>query len=164
LNGECEMRNAKWIAIAAMAENRVIGCQGKIPWHIKEELQFFKKTTLGHVLVMGRKTFESIGRALPGRTTWVLTRSDWTHPEVQVCRSLDEVTNELGQPIFVAGGGEIYRVGLSRCAELILTVVKGAPEGDVFFPEFEAEFVRTEKLAEHAQFETWLWQRKVTKI
>jgi dihydrofolate reductase len=153
----CEMQNAKWIAIAAMAENRVIGCQGKIPWHIKEELQFFKKTTLGHVLVMGRKTFESIGRALPGRTTWVLTRSTWTHPEIQVCRSLDEVTAEPGQTIFVAGGGEVYAQALARCDELILTVVRGKPDGEVYFPAFEDGFIRSEKLVEHLEFETWRW-------
>lgn len=151
------MRNAKWVTIAAMAENRVIGAQGKIPWHIKEELQFFKKTTLGHVLVMGRKTFESIGRALPGRITWVLTRSEWTHPEVKVCRSLDEVTASPEQKIFIAGGGEIYAQALAQCEELILTVILGKPEGDVYFPTFEDRFIRSEKLAEHPEFETWRW-------
>ena len=140
-------------AIAAMSENRVIGRGNEIPWHIPEDFKWFKETTMGHVLVMGRRTFESIGKALPGRETMVLTRGDFSHPDVTVIRSLDEVMPSLeGRDCFIAGGAQVYEQALPRCSDLFLTLVKREVEGDVFFPEFENYFKKVEVLREEAEF------------
>ncbi|MDR2429334.1 MAG: dihydrofolate reductase [Puniceicoccales bacterium] len=130
-------------AIAAMAENRVIGRNGALPWHLPEDFRFFKATTMGGVLVMGRKTFESIGRALPGRTTVVLSRQpELVVPEgVVVAREWGEVWGVgPGRKLFLAGGAELFAQALSWCAGLYLTVVRGALPGDTFFPSFESLF------------------------
>ena len=140
-------------AIAAMSENRVIGRGKEIPWHIPEDFKWFKETTMGHVLVMGRRTFESIGKALPGRETMVLTRGEFSHPDVTVIRSLDEVAPKLeGRTAFIAGGAQIYEQALPRCSELFLTLVKREVEGDVFFPVFEDHFEEVAVLREEAEF------------
>ena len=140
-------------AIAAMSENRVIGQGKKIPWHIPEDFKWFKETTMGHVLVMGRRTFESIGKALPGRETMVLTRGGFSHPDVTVIRSLDEVMPNLeGRDCFIAGGAQVYEQALPLCSDLFLTLVKREVEGDVFFPEFENYFKKVEVLREEAEF------------
>jgi len=140
-------------AIAAMSENRVIGRGKKIPWHIPEDFKWFKETTMGHVLVMGRRTFESIGKALPGRETMVLTRGDFSHPDVTVIHSLDEVAPKLeGRTAFIAGGAQIYEQALPRCFDLFLTLVKREVEGDVFFPVFEDHFEEVTVLREEAEF------------
>jgi len=106
-------------AIAAMSLNRVIGKGLEIPWHIPEDFKWFKEMTMGQVLVMGRRTFDSIGRALPGRETMVLTRGNFIHPEVTVIQSLDEVAPLLaGRTAFVAGGAQIYEQALPFCSDL----------------------------------------------
>ena len=140
-------------AIAAMSKNRVIGRGKEIPWHIPEDFKWFKETTMGHVLVMGRRTFESIGKALPGRETMVLTRGDFSHPDVTVIRSLDEVMPCLeGRDCFIAGGAQGYEQAWRRCSHLFLTLVKREVEGDVFFPEFENYFEKVAVLREEAEF------------
>ena len=140
-------------AIAAMSENRVIGRGKEIPWHIPADFKWFKETTMGHVLVMGRRTFESIGKALPGRETMVLTRGDFSHPDVNVIRSLDEVMPSLeSRDCFIAGGAQVYEQALPRCSDLFLTLVKREVEGDVFFPEFENYFKKVEVLREESEF------------
>ena len=140
-------------AIAAMSENRVIGRGKEIPWHIPEDFKWFKETTMGHVLVMGRCTFESIGKALPGRETMVLTRGDFSHPDVTVIRSVDEVTPKLeGRTAFIAGGAQIYDQALPHCSDLFLTLVKREVEGDVFFPEYENWFKLVTVLREEEEF------------
>jgi|TARA_B100000959_G_scaffold208628_1_gene219115 dihydrofolate reductase len=140
-------------AIAAMSENRVIGRGKEIPWHIPEDFKWFKETTMGHVLVMGRLTFESIGKVLPGRETMVLTRGEFNHPDVTVIRSLDEVTPKLeGRTAFIAGGAQIYEQALPHCSDLFLTLVKCEVEGDVFFPEYENWFKLVTVLREEEEF------------
>ena len=140
-------------AIAAMAGNRVIGHGLEIPWHLPEDFRWFKETTMGQVLVMGRRTFESIGRALPGRETLVLTRGDFSHPDVRVIRSLDDIAPRLdGRTAFIAGGAQVYAEALPRCADLLLTHVLAEPEGDVFFPPFEDAFEEVAVLREEAAF------------
>ena len=140
-------------AIAAMSENRVIGRGNEIPWYIPEDFKWFKETTMGHVLVMGRRTFESIGKVLPGRETMVLTRGKFSHPDVTVIHSLDEVAARLnGRDCFIAGGAQVYEQALPRCSDLFLTLVKREVEGDVFFPEFENHFDEVEVLREEAEF------------
>ena len=128
------------IAIAAMSPDRVIGAEGKIPWHISEDLKFFKRTTLGHIIVMGRKTYDSLGRPLPGRENWVVSRSA-TPEGVKVWRSPEEiVVPDDGRKVFVIGGAELYKALLPRTTELYLTRVDLHVEGDTWFPPFENEF------------------------
>jgi len=131
-------------AIAAMAKNRVIGNGNAIPWHIPDDFKFFKQTTMGGILLMGRKTFESIGHPLPGRVTVVLSRASVPVAEtenlfwISDISELEKIAPE--RKIFVAGGAEIYRQFLPHCAELFLTSVDAEPAGDAFFPEFEPFF------------------------
>ena len=108
---------------------------------------------MGHVLVMGRRTFESIGKALPGRETFVLTRSDFSHPDVNVIHSLDEVAaRHSGRDCFIAGGAQVYEQALPQCSDLFLTLVKREVEGDVFFPEYENWFKLIEVLRDEEEF------------
>lgn len=148
-------------AIAAMSLNRVIGRGSEIPWHLPDDFKFFKHTTMGHVLVMGRKTFQSIGRALPGRETVVLSRTGFSHPDVRVINSLEELQS-LGadREIFICGGAEIYRQALPDCRELLLTHVKREVEGDAFFPAFEDQFVEVEALKDTDDFKIIRYQNK----
>lgn len=140
-------------AIAAMAENRVIGNGSKIPWHLPEDFKWFKQTTMGHTLLMGRKTFESIGRPLPGRTTLVLSRSDVHYPGTTTIHDWQNLPAKLIQgDIFVAGGAEIYAQLLPACSELFLTLVHRQAEGDVLFPSFESLFPIKEMLRETPEF------------
>jgi dihydrofolate reductase len=130
------------IVIAAMAANRVIGNEGKIPWHLPEDLHHFKQTTMGHPLVMGRKTFESIGAALPGRRTVVISR-DQTGPApgCDTVASLEEALRllENEEKVFVAGGGEVYQQALPLADAVVLTVLDQSYCGDTYFPELSEE-------------------------
>jgi len=149
-------------AIAAMSLNRVIGNRNQIPWHLPEDFKWFKMTTMGQVLVMGRKTFESIGRPLPGRETIVLTRGGWSHPSVKTASSLEHLplARNDARVVFVAGGAEIYRQALPMCDELLLTLVKREVEGDAFFPPFEEQFRLVETIRETAEFDIVRYLRK----
>jgi dihydrofolate reductase len=129
------------IAIAAMALNRVIGSGGGIPWRLPGDLRFFKRTTTGHVVVMGRRTYESIGRPLPDRENIVITRGAFAAPGVRVLRRPEDVAEPGdGRRVYVIGGAQIYEALLPRCGEVLMTQVHRTVAGDVFFPEFEAEF------------------------
>ena len=129
------------IAIVAMAENRVIGRDGKLPWSLKGELAYFRRTTMGHVVVMGRRTHESIGFALPGRENVVISRTMEPTEGVRVVRSPEEVTEPGdGRQVYVIGGAEIYVALLPRCDEVLLTAVLREVEGDTFLPVFEEDF------------------------
>lgn len=141
-------------AIAAMALNRVIGCGSRLPWHLPEDFRWFKQLTLHHVLLMGRRTFASIGRALPQRQTIVLTRSGWTHPEVLTAPDLDALPLAPDDPrtVFVCGGAEVYAQALPRCSDLYLTLVKRTVEGDAFFPPFEDQFELVGELRDTPEF------------
>jgi dihydrofolate reductase len=149
-------------AIAAMSENRVIGKNNQIPWHLPEDFKWFKSKTMGHVLLMGRKTFESIGRPLPGRETIVLSRSGWSFPGVRVVASVEELDFEKdSREYFVCGGALIYEQLLPRCGELFLTRVKRRFEGNAFFPEFEPSFGPPEVIAETPEFEILHYRRRL---
>jgi len=130
------------IAVAAMAANRVIGAEGKIPWHLPEDLRWFKELTMGGTLLMGRVTYDSIGKPLPGRATIVMSRKDGlVIPGVEVIRDLSGLQNARTQgEIFVVGGSEIYRIALPYCRDLYLTEVKKDAAGDRKFPMFEELF------------------------
>lgn len=128
--------------IAAVARNGVIGRHGDLPWRIPADLQFFKSTTMGKPLIMGRRTFESIGKALPGRTNIVVTRSaGFTADDVEVAADFDQALviadRHGGNEIMVIGGGEIYATALPRADRLYLTEVHIDAEGNVFFPELD---------------------------
>jgi dihydrofolate reductase len=147
-------------AIVAMSENRVIGADGKIPWHLSEDLKFFKRTTLGHVILMGRKTYDSIGRPLPGRENWVVSRTA-DYPGVRMIRNLEDIREPGdGRELFLIGGAELYRALLPQCAELYLTQVRREVEGDAFFPAFEDEFAAAEVLMETPEMVIRRWVRK----
>ena len=140
-------------AIAAMDPNRVIGSGLKIPWHLPEDFKFFKSTTMGHILLMGRRTFESIGRPLPGRETIVLSRGGWDHPGVRVVADWrNGMWAEETRRVFVCGGGTLYRDLLPYCDSLYLTHVHQPASGDVFFPPFEADFKPGEELLRTPDF------------
>ena len=127
--------------IVAMGKNRVIGVDGAIPWRLPNELQLFKRVTMGHHIIMGRKTWESIGRLLPGRTTVIVTRQkNYTAPGALVVNSLAAAITQCANDdeIFVIGGGELYREALPGADRLYLTIVDAAPEGDTRMPEFNA--------------------------
>ena len=144
-----------------MSLNRVIGRGNEIPWHLPEDFKFFKQTTMGHVLVMGRKTFESIGRPLPGRQTLVLSRSGFSHPGVRCVSCLGDLPQPTTeQQIFICGGAEIYRQALPMCSDLFLTLVKREVEGDAFFPHFEDQFQLTEELMDTPEFKALHYRNK----
>ena len=140
-------------AIAAMSLNRVIGSGNQIPWHLPEDFKWFKQITTGHVIVMGRKTFESIGKPLPNRETIVMSRSQFSHPGVKTIRSLDELfTLAGGREIFICGGAQVYAQALPWCSDLYLTLVKREVEGDAFFPPFEDQFQLVAELRDTPEF------------
>jgi dihydrofolate reductase len=136
--------------VAAVADNGVIGADGDIPWRIPEDFAHFKALTLGHVLVMGRATYESIGRPLPGRTTIVLTRDpDWSAEGVLVARDLDialGLAAGIDPEVFVVGGASVYAEALAVADVQVLTEVHLSPEGDTGYPEFDrSEWIETRR-------------------
>ena len=124
-----------------MAKNRVIGANNRIPWHLPNELKLFKNLTMGHHIVMGRKTYDSIGRLLPGRTTVIVTRQkDYTVPGAIVTHTIEEALDaaRADDEIFVIGGAEIFRETLPIADRIYLTIVDAEPAGDTFMPEFDS--------------------------
>lgn len=130
--------------IAAVGRNGVIGDGASMPWHLPEDLRFFKDTTMGGVLVMGRGTWDSIGRALPGRRTIVVTRTkDWSAPGAEVAHSLREALMIAGDgEVFIAGGGTIYAQTIDHAHRLVLTEVDVEPEGATRFPDVDPQVWR----------------------
>jgi dihydrofolate reductase len=152
------------VLVAAYADNRVIGHRGEIPWHIPEDFAHFKATTLGHTLVMGRATYESIGRPLPGRTTIVITRDPaWSADGVLVAHSLAEALETaagLDGDVMVAGGGQVYEEALPLATHQVLTEVHLSPDGDTFYPEFDtAEWVEVRR-EPHEGYDFVWWERR----
>lgn len=136
--------------IVAMSENNVIGLQGKMPWHLSEDLKHFKQITMGHTIVMGRKTYESIGKPLPGRTNVVITRQkDFKADGVTVVHDFKEILgagaghapenfgltpSTLTNDVFIIGGAEIYNLALPHVDKIYITLIHKKIEGDTFFP------------------------------
>lgn len=126
--------------IAAVARNGVIGADGAIPWHLPEDFAHFKATTLGHTLVMGRATYASIGRPLPGRTTIVLTREPgWWADGVLTAPSLEAALEVAEGDVYVAGGAAVYAAALTYADEMLLSEVDLEPDGDTFYPAFDPQ-------------------------
>lgn len=131
--------------IAAMGQNRVIGKDNDIPWHLPDDFQFFKKTTEGHHVLMGRKNFESLPprfKPLPNRPNVIITRNpDYRADGAQVVNSLEDALNIAEangeKEAFIIGGGEIYKLGLAHADTIYLTEINGAFDGDTIFPEFD---------------------------
>ena len=146
--------------VAAYARNRVIGHEGRIPWHLPEDFAHFKATTMGGVLVMGRATYDSIGRPLPGRTTIVVTRNpDWTAEGVLVAGSLEaalDLAAEQPGETFVVGGTQIYQQALPLATHQVLTEVDLAPEGDALYPSFDTGEWQVTRREPRDGF-TWVW-------
>jgi dihydrofolate reductase len=147
-------------AIAAMSKNRVIGNNGDIPWHLPKDFQWFKDKTMGGILVMGRKTYESIGYPLPGRDTYVLSRQLREIPGTHSFTELSALDHlETDKTIWIAGGGEIYEQMLDKCCELYLTRVHRTVQGDAFFPEFEDRFKLDSIIEQNEDFTIEYWVR-----
>ncbi len=149
-------------AIVAMTPDRVIGKGGDLPWHLPEDLKFFKRTTSGHPIVMGRKTYDSIGFPLPKRRNIVLTRdTSWSAEGVEVIHTPEALKAMEGieGKVFIIGGSEIYAAFLPHLDELIVSHVKQAYEGDTRFPEFEDQFPNCEVVEEFEDFVVRKWTR-----
>ena len=130
-----------------MAANRVIGKDGALPWHLPEDLKFFRKTTTGHPILMGRKTWESLGRPLPNRRNLILSRTLPDQAGAEVLRGPEDLNAlELEGPVYIIGGAEIYKLLLPRTNEILLTVLDAPATGDTFFPQFEQDFPQVEIL------------------
>ena len=139
--------------IVAMARNRVIGANGAIPWHLPDELKWFKSLTMGHHIIMGRKTWDSIGRPLPGRTSVVVTRQrGYSAPGAVVAHSLDDAIKACGadSEIFVIGGAELIERSLPFAGRLYLTTVETEIPGDTLMPEVDFADWRGVSSAHHA--------------
>jgi dihydrofolate reductase len=131
--------------IAAISENRVLGKDNKLPWNVPDDTKHFREITSGHTVIMGRKTYQSIGHALPNRTNIVITRDpSFTAPDAIVAHSIEEALDEAKKhetsEIFIIGGGEIYNLGMKYADKLYLTIIDGTFEGDAFFPEYKDQF------------------------
>jgi dihydrofolate reductase len=131
--------------IVSMAKNRVIGRNGGLPWHIPEDIKWFREKTLGHVVIMGRKTFESIGKPLPGRKNIIISRKkDYRVEGAHVFNSLEAALERLGETdneIFIIGGETIYRQALRYTMRIYLSLIEGRYEGDTTFPKLpQGEF------------------------
>lgn len=135
-----------------MADNRVIGRDNALPWRLPADMKRFKQLTTGHAVIMGRKTYDSLGEPLPNRRNLVLTRdTTYRRERVEVVHSLDEALNRVAgdDELFVAGGAEIYRLALPRADRIYLTVVHAVVDGDTFFPQLDMEAWRLEQDLRH---------------
>lgn len=135
------MKNPKISIIAALSKNRVIGKDNKLIWHLPEDLKRFKTLTSGHPIIMGRKTFESIGKPLPNRTNIVITKDSGMHPRGVILKhniedAIKEAKKIEKEEIFIIGGGQIYQQSIKLADRLYLTIIDKNFEGDAFFPDY----------------------------
>lgn len=151
-------------AVVAMTPSRVIGREGGLPWHLPADLAFFKRTTKGHAVVMGRRTWDSIGRPLPNRRNIVLTRDpEWRADGAEVIHSPVELALLPGiatARVFIIGGAEIYAAFLDSLDELIVSHVREDHPGDTWFPPFEDRFPVVTTLEEYPDFVVKRWSRE----
>jgi dihydrofolate reductase len=156
------------IIIVAVATNRVIGrANGEMPWHVKEDFQHFKKTTMNYPIIMGRKSFESLGKPLKGRENIVVTRNadlNYDFDGVKIVHSLDEAIAHCKllnkEKIFITGGGEIYKQSISIADEMIISHMKFEAEGEVKFPEIDMNEWYIDSRDNRDQFEIVTYKRK----
>ena len=152
--------------IVALGKNRLIGKGNSLPWHISGDLKHFKKTTTGHTVVMGEKTYESFGaKPLPNRKNIIVTlipNYDPHSPEVEVSHDLVALAKKYQhteEEMFVIGGAQIYRLFLPYADELVISYIKGDYTGDVYFPAFEDQF-ESYKIENHPEFDVYYYKRK----
>ncbi|WP_446667402.1 dihydrofolate reductase [Janibacter limosus] len=151
------------VLVAALGANRAIGVDGGMPWHLPEDLKHFKALTMGGVMLMGRRTRDSIGRALPGRTTVVITSDhDWSAPGAIAVHSPAEAL-VVGGPgeVFVVGGGEIYRQTIDPASRLELTEIDASPDAEVFFPQIDPQVWREVRRDPRDGFDFVAYERNV---
>lgn len=154
--------------IVAIAKNGVIGkSNGKMSWHVKEEFQHFKDTTFGYPIIMGRKTFETLGKPLKGRLNIIVTRNKnykTEFEEVIIKTSLEEAIDYCKslnpEKIFIIGGAEIYKQSFDKVDEMLISYMKFDADGDVKFPEFDKQKWLAEKISDHDLFEIFRYVRK----
>ncbi len=146
--------------IAAVADNGVIGADGGIPWHLPADFAHFKATTLGHTLVMGRATYASIGRPLPGRRTVVLTRDPgWCAEGVTVAADLATALAGATGDVYVAGGAQVYAAALPLADVQVISEVHLSPDGDTFYPDFDRSEWRETARVPGDEFDVVTWER-----
>ncbi len=154
--------------IVAIAKNGVIGkAKGEMSWHVKEEFQHFKNTTFGFPIIMGRKTFETLGKPLKGRLNIVVSKNKsykTSYDDVVIKSSIDEAIEYCKslkpEKIFLIGGGEIYRQAILFVDEMIITFMKFEAEGEVKFPSINSDDWKIEKIRDHELFEVFRYVRK----
>jgi dihydrofolate reductase len=150
------------ILIAAMTKNRVIGKNNALPWNIPEELQHFRTKTLDSTVIMGRKTYDSIGRLMPKRHNIIISRSSPNIPGADVCPSLDEAIKKAktyNKTIFIIGGAQIFKEALPIADKMYLSFIKKDYDGDTYFPEFDKSEWTIEKREDHEEFEFIIYTR-----
>ncbi len=156
------------IIISAVAQNGVIGkSNGEMPWHVKEEFQHFKNTTLGSPIIMGRKTFETLGKPLKGRLNVVVTKNtnySVEFDDVKIFNKLKECVkyfeNEKLEKVFIIGGGEIYKQAMEFVDEMIISYMDFEAEGDVYFPKIDDKIWKVDRKEKRSQFEIVYYVRK----
>lgn len=155
----------KFSIIVAMSENYVIGLNNSLPWHLSDDLKRFKEITTGHQIVMGRKTYESIGRPLPNRDNFVLTRNANLQIDgINVIKSLNDIPSS-DKKTFIIGGGEIYTQLINSCDELLVTKIHCEIDGDAYFPIIDLSvwslINQSEKFTENDLEYSYLTYRKI---
>ena len=158
----------KIIIIVAIAENNVIGrTNGEMPWHVSEDFQHFKKTTMGYPIVMGRKSFESLGKPLKGRENIVVTRNydlNYEYEDLKIFHSLEDAIDYckslMTEKIFITGGGEIYKQSINIADEMIISYMKFDAVGEVEFPHFKKDDWNIVERDEREQFDIVYYSRK----
>jgi len=158
----------KKILISAVAKNGVIGrSNGEMPWHVKEEFQHFKNTTLGYPILMGRKTFETLGKPLKGRLNIIITANQnfkLIFDEVKIFHSLKEAVDFLEirnyDKVFIIGGGEIYKQSITSADEMIISIMDFEAEGDIFFPDIDEKVWKDVRKDKRNQFEIIYYVRR----
>lgn len=157
----------KVIIISAIAQNGVIGrANGEMPWHVKEEFQHFKNTTFGYPVMMGRKTFNTLGKPLKGRLNVVITRQQDLLQESEDLKLFNKLESAVDyfldknvEKIFIIGGGEIYRQAITFADEMILSFMKFSAEGEVLFPVIDEKIWRKDLIASHDKFDIYKFER-----
>jgi len=158
------MNDVRVFLVAAVADNGVIGVEEQLPWHLPDDLRHFREVTKGKTVVMGRRTFESIGHPLPYRTNIVVTRQeDWAHENVFVAHSVEEaitLARGIGEDVMVIGGGEVYREAMRLADGQIITEVHHSPEGDTHYPDFDRDEWTEVRREPHEGFDFVWWDRR----
>lgn len=155
------------IIMVAVAENGVIGKDGKMPWHSKEELQYFKKTTLNHPVLMGRKTLESMGKPLKGRLNIILSQKPELmekYEDIIVFGNIEDAfeycENKNFEKLFVLGGEEVYRQTMDQCDTMLISRMKFEAGGDTFFPEIDETVWKIESISKYNDFDVYRYKKR----